>query len=173
MRSRRLPNTKLAENSRGPFSALTVRMPLDLTDPISRITNAVIAAAIEVHRELGPGLLESAYQECLAYEFVQRGIAFSRNAPLPVVYRSVKLDCGYRLDFFVERRVVVEVKSVERLAPIHSAQVITYLKLMECPVGLLVNFNVTSLRQGLRRLENRVHREIKRLGEPEKGSCQT
>jgi GxxExxY protein len=129
-------------------------MALDLNHPISRITETIIGAAIEVHRELGPGLLESAYQECLAYELVQRSVRFTRQVPLPVTYRNVQLDCGYRLDFLVEDLVVVEIKSVERLAPIHSAQLITYLKLMRCSVGLLLNFNMTSLRRGVRRFEN-------------------
>jgi GxxExxY protein len=124
-------------------------------DPLAKITEAVIGAAIEVHRELGPGLLESAYQACLAYELVQRNVKFTRQVPLPVTYGAVKIDCGYRLDFLVEDLVVVEIKSVERLAPIHSAQAITYLKLMKRPVGLLLNFNVTALNYGIRRLENR------------------
>jgi hypothetical protein len=115
-------------------------MAFNLDDPIARITEAIIGAAIEVHRVLGPGLLESAYQPCLAYELGQR---------------DVRIDCGYRLDFLVDERVIVEVKSVDRLAPIHSAQLITYLKLMGCPVGLLLNFNVTALHGGIRRLENR------------------
>ena len=130
-------------------------MPLASNDPTTRITEAIIGAAIEVHRELGPGLLESAYQACLAYELVQRNVRFMRQVPLPVTYRDVKVDCGYRLDFLVDDLVVVEIKSVERLAPIHSAQLITYLKLMRCPVGLLLNFNVTAMRHGIRRLENR------------------
>jgi GxxExxY protein len=130
-------------------------MSLDPNDPTTKITEAIIGAAIEVHRVLGPGLLESAYQACLAYELVQREVGFTRQVPLPVTYRDVKIDCGYRLDFLVEGLVVVEIKSVERLAPIHSAQVITYLKLMKCPVGVLLNFNVTALTHGIRRLENR------------------
>ena len=132
-------------------------MSLDLGDPISKITETIIGAAIDVHRELGPGLLESAYQACLAYELMQRNMTFARQVPLPVKYRDVRLDCGYRLDFLVEERVIVEVKAVDVLAPIHRAQVITYLKLLKCPVGLLMNFNVTALRQGLRRLENRAN----------------
>jgi GxxExxY protein len=130
-------------------------MPLALDDPITRITEAIIGAAIQVHRELGPGLLESAYQACLAYELVQRNVRFTRQVPLPVTYRGIKIDCGYRLDFLVDDLVVVEIKSVEKLAPIHSAQLITYLKLMKCPVGLLLNFNVTAISRGIRRLENR------------------
>jgi GxxExxY protein len=113
-----------------------------------------------VHRALGPGLLESAYQVCLACELAQCNVKFMTQVPLPVTYRGVKLDCGYRLDFLVEDLVIVEIKSVERLAPIHSAQVITYLKLMQRPVGLLLNFNVTALNRGIRRLENREIREV-------------
>ena len=142
-------------------------MAFDPNHPTAKITEAVIGAAIDVHRELGPGLLESAYQACLAYELVQRDVRFERHVPLPVTYHGVKIDCGYRLDFLVEDLVVVEIKSVERLAPIHSAQVITYLKLMKRPVGLLLNFNVTALNRGIRRLENRhgSHREIREVGE--------
>ena len=142
--------------------------------PITKITETIIGAAIDVHRELGPGLLESAYSACLAYQFVQRRLRFVKQVPLAVTYRDVHLDCGYRLDFIVEESVVVEVKSVDRLAPIHSAQVITYLKLTGCPVGLLMNFNVTALRVGLRRLEvtgpdcnvdpmERIHREFRKI----------
>ena len=130
-------------------------MAFDRDDPIARITEAIIGAAIDVHRVLGPGLLESAYQACLAYEFARRDLRFATQVAVPVNYRDVKVDCGYRLDFLVEQRVIVEVKSVDRLAPIHSAQLITYLKLTKCPVGLLLNFNVTALHGGIRRLENR------------------
>ena len=139
-------------------------MAFDPNHPTTKITEAVIGAAIDVHRELGPGLLESAYHACLEYELLQRHVKFWRQVPLPVTYRNVRVDCGYRLDFLVEDRVIVEVKSVERLAPIHSAQLITYLKLMRCPVGLLLNFNVTAMHHGIRRLENR-HREIREVGE--------
>jgi GxxExxY protein len=145
-------------------------MTLNSDDPITKITGAVIGAAIEVHRELGPGLLESAYQACLSYELGRRNVKFAREVPLPVKYHDVRLDCGYRLDFLVEDRVIVEIKSVDRLAPIHSAQVITYLRLMGCPVGLLLNFNVTSLRRGIRRLEKKDNREIVEIREEEDGS---
>ena len=142
-------------------------MAFDPNHPTTKITETVIGAAIEVHRELGPGLLESAYQACLEYELGQRHVKFSRQVPLPVTYRNVKVHCGYRLDFLVEDRVIVEVKSVEQLAPIHAAQLITYLKLMRCPVGLLLNFNVTAMHRGIRRLENRhgSHGEIREIGE--------
>jgi len=112
----------------------------------------VIAAAIEVHRELGPGLLESTYEACLAYELTQRGLNVNRQAELPVVYRGVKLDCGYRMDLLVEDRVVVEVKSVQALQPVHEAQLLSYLKLSGRHVGLLINFNVELLKLGIRRL---------------------
>ena len=132
-------------------------------DPINNITKAVIGAAIAVHRELGPGLLESTYEACLSYELTHRNVRFERQVPLPVKYREVRVDCGYRLDFLIDDQVIVEIKSVEKLIPVHSAQVITYLKLKGCRVGLLMNFNVTALRRGIRRLEN--HWEIGRITE--------
>lgn len=115
-------------------------------------TEQIIGAAIDVHRALGPGLLESTYQACLEYELVVRGVNFQKQVPLPVIYGGVQINCGYRLDLLVEGTVIVEVKSVERLAPIHKAQMITYLKLRRCQVGLILNFNVTSMRQGIRRI---------------------
>lgn len=129
-------------------------MAFNRHDPITKITDSIIGAAIEVHRVLGPGLLESAYQACLEYELFQRGVKFTRQVPVPVIYRTVKVDCAYRLDFLVADRVIVEIKSVERLAPIHTAQLIAYLKLTGCPVGLLINFNETILHRGVRRKEN-------------------
>lgn len=120
----------------------------------NEITEQVIGAAIEVHRALGPGLLESAYESCLAAELVQRGLQIERQKTLPVIYRDARIDCGYSLDLLVEGRVVVEVKAVDKLAPIHDAQVISYLRLSGCRVGLLVNFNVLLLKDGLRRLVN-------------------
>jgi len=115
------------------------------------LTRDIIGAAIEVHKLLGPGLLESAYEECLAREFVLRGIRFERQKPAPVVYKDVKLECGYRMDFLVDGRVVVELKAVEALAPVHEAIVLTYLRLSGCRVGLLINFNVRLLTEGIRR----------------------
>jgi GxxExxY protein len=112
----------------------------------------VIGACIEVHRYLGPGLLESAYGQCLAHELGLRGLSFERELQLPVRYKGVELDCGYRLDFVVERELIVEIKAVERLLPVHEAQVITYLRLTGVRAGLLVNFNTVALRRGLRRL---------------------
>ena len=117
-----------------------------------QITGEIIGAAIEVHRELGPGLLESSYEICLAREFELRGISFEFQMPLPMEYKGVRLDCGYRLDLLVSDAVIVEVKSVATLAPIHEAQVLTYLKLTGVKVGLLINFNGVVLKQGLRRL---------------------
>ncbi|MDE1903992.1 MAG: GxxExxY protein [Alphaproteobacteria bacterium] len=116
------------------------------------LSNRVIGLAIEVHRQLGPGLLESAYEECLCFEFRQNGIAFARQVPLPVVYKDVKLECGYRLDILVENELIVEVKAVERLMPIHEAQMLTYLRLSGHKVGLLMNFHSVVLKDGLRRI---------------------
>ena len=115
------------------------------------LTSAIIGAAIDVHQLLGPGLLESAYEECLAREFTLRGIRFERQKPMPVVYKDVKLECGYRLDFLVADLVVVELKAVENIAPIHEAFVLTYMRLSGCGVGLLINFNVRVLKDGIRR----------------------
>jgi GxxExxY protein len=109
---------------------------------------------IEVHRELSAGLLESAYEECLCHELTLRGMRFRRQVPLPIRYKGLKLDCGYRIDVLVEETVVVEIKSVKALEPIHDAQLITYLKLGGWPVGLLVNFNVRVLKDGLKRRVN-------------------
>ena len=110
----------------------------------------VIGCMIDVHKALGPGLLESAYAECLAYEFLNKGIEMRRQVPLPVKYKNVHIECGFRVDFLVEDRLVLELKSVERLLPVHHAQVLTYLKLLRCHRGLLVNFNVTLLKDGLK-----------------------
>ena len=121
---------------------------------LDEITGQIVDAAIQVHRALGPGLLESAYEACLVSELVQRGFLVERQKDLPVVYRDTQIDCGYRLDLLVEGQVIVEVKAVDKLAPIHDAQVITYLRLSGMKVGLLVNFNVPLLKDGLRRLVN-------------------
>ena len=119
--------------------------------PDSALTERVIGMAIEVHRQLGPGLLESAYEECLCFELRQAGIAHENQVALPVHYKTVYLNCGYRMDLVVERRLVVEIKSAERLLPIHEAQILTYLRLSGMKVGLLMNFNSVALRDGLRR----------------------
>jgi len=117
----------------------------------NELTHEIIGAAIEVHRLLGPGLLESAYEECLARELSLRGLKYERQKPLPVIYKDVKLECGYRVDLLVEGRVVVELKSVEALAPVHDAIVLTYLRLSGCRLGLLMNFNVALLKDGVKR----------------------
>ena len=118
------------------------------------LTDQVIGACIEVHRCLGPGLLESAYEECLCHELSLRNLAFERQVPLPVHYKAVKLDCGYRLDIVVDRQLVLELKTVEALLPIHQAQLLTYLKLSGMTHGLLVNFHVPVLKHGLKRIVN-------------------
>lgn len=115
-------------------------------------SDEVIGGCIEVHRHLGPGLLESAYERCLAHELSLCGMRVERQRSIPIAYKGVELDCGYRLDLLIEDRIVVEVKAVEALLPVHTAQALTYLKLTGFPVALLVNFNVPVLKQGLRRL---------------------
>lgn len=117
-----------------------------------KLTGEIIGAAIEVHQQLGPGLLESSYEVCLCRELELRGISFEFQKPLPLEYKGIRLDCGYRLDLLVAGVVIVEIKSVEALAPIHEAQLLTYLKLTGVKVGLLINFNVVVLKAGLRRL---------------------
>ena len=121
---------------------------------MNKVTEEVIAAAIEVHRNLGPGLLESAYEACLVYELRDRGLVVEQQKPLPIIYRDVAVEVGYRLDLLVENLVVVELKSVERLEPIHQAQLLSYLKLSGYELGLLINFNVRLLKNGIKRLIN-------------------
>ena len=116
------------------------------------LTQRIIGFAIEVHRQLGPGLLESAYEECLCYELREAGLAFRRQVPLPVVYKAVRLDCGYRIDLIVEDTVILELKTVERLVPVHEAQLLTYLRLSGLRTGLLLNFNSPVLKDGIRRM---------------------
>lgn len=123
-------------------------------EKLDKITREIIGAAISVHRVLGPGLLESAYEACLAFELRERGPEVVEQKPLPVIYRAVRLDCGYRLDLLVEPRVIVEVKAVESLLPIHQAQLLSYLRLTGLRTGLLLNFNVQVLKQGIRRVVN-------------------
>jgi len=117
----------------------------------SALTDKIIGCAIEVHRYLGPGLLESAYEECLCYELLRVGLKVERQKALPVIYKEIRLDCGYRLDILVEDCVLIELKSVEILNPVHEAQVLTYLKFSGKEVGLLINFNVTLLKHGLKK----------------------
>jgi GxxExxY protein len=116
------------------------------------LTEKIIGAAIEVHRSIGPGLLESAYEECLAREMCLQGLHFERQSPLPISYKGITLPCAYRLDFLVENVIVVELKAVDLLHPIHEAQLLTYLKLGRWPIGLLINFNVPILKNGIKRI---------------------
>ena len=117
-------------------------------EPISK---NIIGCAIEVHKILGPGLLESAYEECLMYELLKLGLMVERQKPVPVVYKEIKLECGYRLDLIIENAIILELKSVDILAPVHEAQILTYMKFSKINTGLLINFNVTSLKNGIRR----------------------
>ena len=119
---------------------------------LNGLSHQVIGCAMKVHTALGPGLLESAYEECLACEFGKSGLRFERQKPMPLVYEEVKLECGYRIDLLVESQLVVEVKAVSALMEIHTAQVLTYLKLSGCKLGLLINFHVAHLRDGIKRL---------------------
>jgi GxxExxY protein len=116
------------------------------------LTQKVIGCAIEVHKYLGPGLLESAYESCLAHELAIAGLTYKAQVPIPVRYKNVAIECGYRADLLIEDCLVVELKAVEQILKIHEAQVITYMKLVEAPVGLLINFNVKLLKNGIRRL---------------------
>ena len=121
---------------------------------LNKITEVIIGAAINVHRALGPGLLESTYEACIVYDIVKAGLKLVQQKPLPIVYHNIKLECGYRIDILVENSVIVEIKSVERLLPIHKAQLLSYLKLSNCRVGLLINFNVEVLKNGIKRIVN-------------------
>lgn len=119
---------------------------------INDLTSQILKCAFKVHSELGPGLLESAYEECLFYELKQTGLLVEKQKPLPLLYHDVKLDIGYRVDLMVENSVIIEIKAIDALAPIHTAQVLTYLKLSGCKIGLLLNFNTVSLKDGIKRL---------------------
>lgn len=116
------------------------------------LATEVIGSAIIVHRAFGPGLLESAYKECLYYELIKKGLYVEKEKPLPLIYEEIKLDCGYRLDLMVENKLIVEIKAVDALADIHLAQVLTYLKVSGCKLGLLMNFNVLKVKDGIRRI---------------------
>jgi len=118
---------------------------------INQLTAEIIKCAINVHRILGPGLLESAYEECLAYELKNAGLQIQRQLAVPIVFKEIKLECGYRIDILVENSVIIELKSVDQLAPIHEAQILTYLKFSNRKIGLLINFNVTLLKNGIKR----------------------
>jgi len=123
-------------------------------EKFNQITESIIGAAIKVHSALGSGLLESSYEACLAFEIAESGLKIERQKPLPLIYRDIKLDCGYRLDLLVEKAVIVEIKTVDCLMPIHKAQLLSYLKLSGCKVGLLINFNVKVLKEGIVRVVN-------------------
>ena len=124
---------------------------------INELSSKIIGAAIEVHKALGPGLLESAYEECLCHEFGLRGLSNERQKPLPVVYKGVELDCGYRLDIVVENTIILELKSCEKIEPIHKAQLLTYLRLSGLHLGLILNFNVPVMRDGIVRIVNKLN----------------
>ncbi len=117
-----------------------------------RLSNQIIGCAIEVHKNLGPGLLESTYEQCLAYELKKSNISFRLQPKLPVKYKKIKLDCGYRVDLLIENKVIVELKSVDSLLPIHQAQLLTYMKLSGVGIGLLMNFNVKYMKSGIKRM---------------------
>ncbi len=117
----------------------------------NELTGKIIGAAIEVHKQLGPGMLESAYEECLCYELFLCGLKVERQKPIPVVYKEIKLDCGYRTDLLVENEVIVELKAQDAILPVHEAQILTYLRFANKKIGLLINFNVTVLKNGIRR----------------------
>jgi GxxExxY protein len=121
---------------------------------LNEITAKIIGCAIDVHKSLGPGLLESAYEECLAYELQQAELSVERQVPVPVVYRDIKLNCGYRIDILAENSVVIELKSVDAISPVHEAQILTYMRFANKPIGLLINFNVTVLKNGIKRYRN-------------------
>ncbi len=136
---------------------------IDEKEKLNKITEAVIGIAINVHRILGPGLLESAYERCMVFDFSQTGLKVEQQKPLPIVYRGVKLECGYRLDLLIEEKVIVEIKAIEELLPIHKAQLLSYLKLSGCKVGLLINFNVKILKDGIQRVVNNFPESLRSL----------
>ena len=116
-----------------------------------QLSKEIIGCAIEVHKNIGPGMLESAYEECLAYELKQKGLNFERQKPVPVHYKEIKLDCGYRIDLLVEKLIILELKSIDSLSKIHTAQILTYMRFANIKTGLLINFNVTVLKNGIKR----------------------
>lgn len=120
----------------------------------NEISKVVFDCALKVHKNLGPGLLESAYEECLYYEIAKTGIYVEKQKPLPLIYEDVKLEIGYRVDLMIESKFIVEIKSVELLSDVHLAQILTYLKLSECKLGMLINFNVTLIKNGVKRVIN-------------------
>ena len=120
----------------------------------NEISFKIIGIAIEIHNELGPGLLESAYEYSLSYELRNAGFKVNQQVPMPLIYKDIKMECGYRVDIMVENKIIVEIKSVETLAPVHFSQTLTYLKLSDCKLGLLINFNVVKLKDGIHRIVN-------------------
>lgn len=136
------------------YNLKTTTENTELTEREDSLTGKIIGAAIEVHRGLGPGLLESAYEACLIYELRLRKLKVEHQKPLPIFYKDVMLDCGYRLDLVIENEVIVEIKSVNALLAIHEAQLLSYLKLSDYKKGLLINFNVKMLKDGIRRMRN-------------------
>ncbi len=120
----------------------------------NELSNIILGSAIQVHKQLGPGLLESAYQECLLYELAQHGLLVEKEKPMPIIYKEIKLDHGYRIDLLVNNKVVIEIKAVEAFTDVHTAQILTYLKLGNYKLGLLLNFNVTTLKNGIKRVIN-------------------
>ena len=122
----------------------------------NEISNRIIGSAIEIHKSLGPGLLESAFKECLNYKLLKAGLSVEKEKPMPLIFQEVKLECGYRIDILVNSKVVVEIKSVEALNDVHLSQILTYMKLGGYKLGLLINFNVSILKDGIRRVANRI-----------------
>jgi GxxExxY protein len=135
-------------------SALVLNKKGVFMSDINELSSKIIGAAIEVHKTLGPGLMESVYEECLAHELILRGIVFEKQKPIPIYYKGVELDCGYRLDLLVENQIILELKACEKLEPIHEAQLLTYLRLTGHKLGLLLNFNVPVMKDGMKRMRN-------------------
>lgn len=129
-------------------------MPSRTDAELNALTEKVIGFCIGIHMEVGAGLMESSYGPCLAFDLDEAGIKYRREVPVPLVYKGVRLDCGYRLDFVIEEVLIVEIKSVEKILPVHKAQLLTYLKLTGLPIGLLMNFNVPLLKDGIVRMRN-------------------
>lgn len=144
-------NHRVAQSVAQSFKSLNIKYGIM---EINQLTELILKCSYSVHSALGPGLLESAYEACLYYELQQHGITVEKQKALPLLYKNVRLDAGYRIDLLVENRVVVEIKSIEAFTDVHIAQVLTYLKLSGCKIGLLLNFNVPSLKNGIRRLAN-------------------
>lgn len=132
-------------------------------DRLNKITEKIIGVSMNVHQALGPGLLESAYEACMFFDLSQNGLMVEQQKPLPIIYRKVKLDCGYRLDLVIEKSVIVELKAVEKIMPIHKAQLLSYLKLSDCKIGLLINFNTEILKKGIRRVVNKFPDSLRSL----------